>query len=151
MALPEAVSHLDKGLELIGTFPKSTERDAGGLALRIPLGTAWLALKGWAAEEVWNSLHPALPLAKALARNDALLPILWGLYMVVMNGGRVAGSFHWVDQMLDTAMTTGDPDLLIAGHAVACISRFYMGSLVEALEHHDKVLSLYEEENIRTW
>ena len=43
------------------------------------LGTAWLALKGWAAPEVWTSLHPALALAKSLERHDALLPILWGL------------------------------------------------------------------------
>ena len=33
------------------------------LDLRTLLGTAWMALKGWAAQEVWDSLHPALGLA----------------------------------------------------------------------------------------
>src|SRR5690349_3311715 len=50
-----------------------------GLGLRSLLGTIWIALKGWATEEVWTSLHPALALAKALGRHDALAHILWGL------------------------------------------------------------------------
>jgi class 3 adenylate cyclase len=150
MALPEAVSHLNKGLEQIGTLPVSAERDASELELRVLLGTTWLALKGWAAEEVWNSLHPALALAETLQRNDALLPILWGLHMVVVNGGRVAGSLHWVNQMLATAMATCDPGLLVAGHTAACVSCYYMGGgLVEILEHHDQVLRLYDEEKNR--
>ena len=79
MALTEAISHLNQGLELVSTLPQSSERDASELGLRTHLGPAWLALKGWAAPEVWTSLHPALALAKSLERHDALLPILWGL------------------------------------------------------------------------
>ena len=63
-----------------GLHPASviaTRRQRTGAAHR--LGTAWMALKSWAAPEVWTSLHPALALAKSLERNDALVPILWGL------------------------------------------------------------------------
>ena len=67
-------------MELIGTLPQSPERDGKELDLRTPLGTAWMALKGWAAPEVWTSLHPALGLAKSLGRHDALLPIYYGLW-----------------------------------------------------------------------
>jgi predicted ATPase len=56
MTLNEAISHLNQGMELIGTLPKSAERDASELDLRTPLGTAWLALKGWAAPEAWTIL-----------------------------------------------------------------------------------------------
>ena len=80
MALTEAISHLNQGLELLSTLPRSSQRDASELGLRILLGTAWLALKGWAAPEVWTSLHPALALAKSLERHDALAPIFWGLF-----------------------------------------------------------------------
>ena len=76
MALTEAISHLNKGMELVNTLPASAERDASELALRVPLGTAWIALKGWPATEVWTSFHPALALAKSLERNDAMMPIL---------------------------------------------------------------------------
>ena len=145
MALTEAISHLDKGLALVSELPRSSQRDASELELRSCLGTAWLALKGWPAPEVWTSLHPALFLAKSLERNDALLPILWGLFWNVLCGGRVGESLSWADEMLDAAKASGNSDLLIAGHTLACGGCFWTGRLIEVLEHHDRVMALYDE------
>jgi hypothetical protein len=78
MALAEAISHLNQGLALVSTLPLPPHRDTSELELRTRLGPAWLAFRGWAAPEVWASLHPALALAKSLKRHDALLPVLWG-------------------------------------------------------------------------
>jgi hypothetical protein len=58
MALTEAIAHLNKGLDLIAALPASVVRDERELGLRTGLGTAWMALKGWSLEEVWDSLHP---------------------------------------------------------------------------------------------
>src|SRR5262249_54664226 len=80
MALAEAIAHLNNGLKLVGPLLPSAERDVSELELRILLGTAWTALKGWPAQEVWESLYPALGLANVRHRNDARLPILWGLF-----------------------------------------------------------------------
>ena len=90
MALTEAISHLSQGLELVSTLPPSSERDASELELRTRLGTAWVALKSWPAPEVWTSLHPALALAKSLARCDTLALIFSGLFQNVLTQGRVA-------------------------------------------------------------
>ena len=79
-----------------------------------------MALKGWAVPEIWTSLHPALALAKSLKRNDALLPILWGLMFNVLTQGRIAESLPWAEEMLDIAKASGDADLLITGHTLAC-------------------------------
>ena len=146
MALTEAISHFNKGLELVSTLPQSSERDASELGLRTLLGTAWMALKGWAAPEVWSSLYPALALAKSLERNDALLPILWGLFINVMTQGRIAESLPWAEEMLGIAKATGDSDLLITGHMVAYIHYLYLGRLIKAQEHGDKVLALFDGE-----
>jgi tetratricopeptide (TPR) repeat protein len=144
-ALAESISHFNKGLDSVATLPESTERDALELALRVPLGTAWLALGGWPTAEVWSSLYPALPLAKSLKRNDALLPILWGLMMNVMTRGRVTESFRWVKEMLDAANSTGDPDLLVVGHELAGVYNFFSGRLVETLEEQKQVAALYHD------
>jgi hypothetical protein len=56
LALTEAISHLNQGLELVSTLPQSLQRDASELRLRSLLGTAWVALKGWPTPEVWTSL-----------------------------------------------------------------------------------------------
>jgi class 3 adenylate cyclase/tetratricopeptide (TPR) repeat protein len=145
MALSEAISHLNKGLELVNTLPASAERDVSELALRTSQGIAWIALKGWPAPEVWTSLHPALELAKSLGRNDALVPILWGLRSNIMCVGRVAESIFLAKEMLDTAKATSNPDLLIAGHTAAVDSYYFRGELGKAVEHAESVLALYDE------
>ena len=149
MALTEAISHLNQGLELVSTLPQSSQRDASELGLRSLLGTAWMALKGWAAPEVWTSLHPALALAKSLERHDALAPIFSGLTDNVLTQGRVAESLPWAEEMLDIAKATGDADLLITGHALACACYCFAGEFTKALEHADKVLDLYDDEKHR--
>ena len=149
MALTEAIAHLNQGLELVSTLPRSSQRDASELGLRTRLGTAWMALKGWAAPEVWTSLHPALALAKSLERHDALAPILWGLTSNVLTQGRVAESLPWAEEMLDLAKATGDADLLITGHARACVCYCWAGEFTKAVEHADKVLDLYDAEKHR--
>jgi class 3 adenylate cyclase/tetratricopeptide (TPR) repeat protein len=146
LALNEAISHLNNGMELIGTLPQSPERDGKELDLRTVLGTAWLALKGWSASEVWSSFHPALGLAKSLGRHEALVPIFYGLCTNVQVQGRVAEALDWVNEMLAAAEASGDPDLLILGHRAACTSYYFRGDFNQSREHGDRVLALYSEE-----
>jgi tetratricopeptide (TPR) repeat protein len=115
------------------------------LGLRSLLGTAWLALRGWPAQEVWASLHPALALAKSLERYDTMAPIFWGLTNNILSQGRVAESLPWVEEMLEIAERSGDADLLITGHGSACNCHAWAGNLIEAVEHADKVLKLYDD------
>ncbi len=149
LALNEAISHLNIGMELIGTLPQSPERDGEELDLRISLGTAWIALKGWAAPEVWTKLHAALGLAKSLRRHEALVPIYCGLWANILAQGRAAESVDWVNEMLAMAEATSDPDLLLAGHWTACNTYFYLGDLNQSCEHGDRVLALYSDEKHR--
>jgi predicted ATPase len=146
MALTEAIAHLNKGLELVAALLASAERDGSELDLRTLLGTALIALKGWPAQAVWDSFFPALGLASALRRNDALLPVLWGLWIHVLARGRIAESLRWVTELMDAAETYGDPDLLIVGHFAATSSYFWLGNPIKAREHADRVLGLYSEE-----
>ena len=145
MAHAEAISHLTKGMELINTLPPSSERDIHELDMRTALGAAWTTAKGWSAHEVWNALHPALALAKSLRRNDALLPILWGLRANISTQGQVADSLPWAQEMLDAAHAYSDDNLLVAGHATLCACYFWMGRLLEAVNQSDRVIALYDE------
>jgi hypothetical protein len=146
LALIEAIAHLNKGLELVASLPPSAERDGSELDLRTRLGTAWMALRGWQAQEVWDSLHPALGPANALCRNDALLPILWGLFLHVLTRGRVADSLRWVTQLMNAAETYRVPDLLIVGRLAATIAYFWLGDPIKSRENADRVLALYSKE-----
>jgi class 3 adenylate cyclase len=149
LALQEAIAHLNQGMTLLGTLPQSPERDEQELDLRTPLGMAWMALKGHSAPEVWTSLHPALGLAKSLGRREALLLIYHGLWNSVLVQGRIAESLDWVNEMLATAETSGDPDLLLVGHRAACGTHFWRGGFNQSREHGERVFALYDEEQHR--
>jgi class 3 adenylate cyclase/tetratricopeptide (TPR) repeat protein len=149
VAMAEAIAHFNQGLELVFTLPQSSQRDVSELELRSCLGTAWGALKGWGAQEIWTSLHPALGLAKSLERHDALLPILAHLAGCVLNQGRIAESLRRVDEMLDIAQATRSADMLIVGHTLGCNGLYWAGEFTKALQHFDKVLELYDEETHR--
>jgi tetratricopeptide (TPR) repeat protein len=146
MAVTEAISHLDRGLELILTLPRSSQRDTSELELRIVLGTAWMVLKGWPAQELWSALHPALALAKSLKRNDALLPVLWGLWCNIHTQGRRSNALDWAKEMLGTGESSDDSDILMLGHLAAMCSYFHTGDLIKSREHADQVLALYDYE-----
>ena len=146
MALIEAIAHLNKGMDLIAALSPSVERDGRELDLRTLLGTAWMALKGWAAQEVWDSFFPALGLANSLSRDAALLPIFWGLIIHVVCRGRVAESLRWVTQAMNAAETCGDQNLLIVGHHSAASAYFWLGDPIKVQEHADRLLALYSEE-----
>ncbi|NOT57060.1 MAG: AAA family ATPase, partial [Deltaproteobacteria bacterium] len=144
LALKEAIAHLKQGLALIGTLPLSPEREEQELDIRIRLGTAWMGLKGQGVSEVWTSLHPALRLAKSLGRQEALVPIYWGLSVHVSVQGRVAESLDWVKDMLATAEASGDRDLLIVSHWAACTVYHWLGDFSQEQEHGDRLLALYD-------
>jgi class 3 adenylate cyclase/predicted ATPase len=145
MALAEAIAHLNKGLELVAALLPSADREAKELDLRVLLGTAWLALKGWPAQELWDGLHPALGLANSLRRSDALAPIVWGLFAHEFTRGRVAESRRWVAHMQAAAETFGDPDLLIVAHTMASVAYCVLGELSNAKEQADRALAGYGE------
>jgi class 3 adenylate cyclase/tetratricopeptide (TPR) repeat protein len=149
LALNEAIAHLNQGMALIGTLPPSPERDGRELDLRTPLSTAWIARKGWSASEVWTSLHPALGLAKSLGRREALLPIYYGLATNRLTQGHVAESLDWANEALVTAEASGNPELLLVGHWMACITHYWWGNVSQSCAHGDSVLVLYDEEQHR--
>jgi class 3 adenylate cyclase/predicted ATPase len=146
LALTEAIAHLKKGLDLIAVLPSSKDRGGNEVDLRTLLGTAWIGLRGWPFHEVWDSLYPALNLANSLRRNDALLPILFGLWGNVFCIGRTAESLHWVAQIQGAAEAYQDADLVVLGHYAAMASYFFLGKLFQAQEHVEQVLALYTEE-----
>jgi hypothetical protein len=90
-------------------------------------------------------------LAKSLERHDALAPILWGLTANVLNQGRVAESLPWVEQMLEIAKATGDPDLLLAGHALASNGYTFAGEFTKSVQHFDRALGSTTTKNITIW
>jgi predicted ATPase len=74
----EAVSHFNKGLELLELLEASVERDSRELELLGPLGTAYIAWRGYAAPEVGPVFHRAHILCERVGQTPQLFAIMWG-------------------------------------------------------------------------
>ena len=149
MALPEAISHLNRGLELVQTLPQTSERDALEVALRTELGASWMAYKGWMAPEVVDAYRPALALAKSLGDQEALVSIYWGLTTGTMVHGKVAEALALADELLEAAQHSGEEDMLVVGYASRCVCKFWLGELSQSLDDGDQILALYNKEKHR--
>ena len=55
----DAIAHLTKGLELIGSLPESSERISREIDFRLALGTPLTATRGWGSVEAAGRLYPS--------------------------------------------------------------------------------------------
>jgi class 3 adenylate cyclase len=149
MALPESITHLDRGLALLRETPISRQREDLELQIRTALGTAWWARKGWMAEEMVEALRPALDLAKSLQQPGALIHVLWGLRVHYLIRGRLRESSSLAKQALAVASETDRQDLVLVARMGALITHFWLGELREAAEFGNAILADYDDQ--RHW
>ncbi len=76
----EAIAHLSKGLELVGTLPDAPEHLEEELALRLAIGGPLIATSSEADNEVERTYSRAWALCDQLGRSAELFPVLRGLW-----------------------------------------------------------------------
>jgi len=151
VALREAAGHFQKALTSIERLPASSERDELELSIREPLNGVWTGLRGWAAPEVNTNAAALLEVAKRRGESRTLAVGLWAIWVNTITQGRVADSLAAAQQLLTEGNLAGHLDLRIFGHGAAMISHFYLGELVEAREHGNQVLALYDPQHADRW
>jgi class 3 adenylate cyclase len=149
MALVESITHLDRGLALLGKTPISRDREQLELQIRTALGTAWWARKGWMAEEMVEALRPASDLAKSLQQPAALIQVLWGLRVHYLIRGRLRESSVLAKRALVVATETDRQDLVLIAKMGALITHFWIGELREAAEFGKAILANYDDQRHR--
>jgi len=151
VALQEAAGHFQSGLALIEQLPPSVERDEFELSIRAPLNAVWTSLRGWAAEEVSVNAAAILELTKRQAASQISGTGLWAIWVNTTTQGRIGDSLEWAKRLLAEGDRARDIDLRIFGHGAAMISHFCLGQLLEAREHGNQVLALYDQQQAARW
>ena len=77
----EAIAHLSKGLEVLGTLPDTPERAQQELDLQITLGAAWMRDQGFAAPEAGQAYARARELCQQIGETPQLFTVLRGLWV----------------------------------------------------------------------
>jgi predicted ATPase len=88
-AMTEAVSQLQKGLELLANMPEGVQRQHCELDLRVSLGPALIATKGYSAPEVGSNYTRVSTLANELDRPEYLAALLEGQWVFYVVRGKL--------------------------------------------------------------
>ena len=88
-AYADAISSLSAAIDLLQKLPDSPERIQRELLLQLALGSALIAVKGYAALEVERAYTRARELCERLGDPPELFPALFGLWIVYLVAGRV--------------------------------------------------------------
>ena len=143
-AYVEAISHLTQGLEVLHTLPDSLERTQDELGLQTALGSALIAIKGYAAPEVEHTYTRARALCQHLGDTPRLLQVLLGLHAFYV----VRGNFHTArelgEQCLALVQHVHSPTRLLNVHYALGVTFFHLGEFVAARAHLEQGMALYD-------
>ena len=127
-AMAEAVTQLEKGIRLLTTMPSSPGHQQQELDLRIALGPALIATRGYSSPEVGETFTRASALAEQIGQSGYLLPLLYGqwAYHLVRSEHRLALPF--AERMEKIGEAQKDSAALLLGHLYHGIVRFFLVS-----------------------
>ncbi|MFQ5657509.1 MAG: AAA family ATPase [Candidatus Methylomirabilales bacterium] len=146
----EAVRFFEQALTVLAKLPESRETLTETLDIRIALGPALGAIKGFPAPEVEASYIHARDLCGRIGDTWQLFPALWGLWHVNHNRGEYQAARELGEQLLNVAQGGQDPALLLQAHHALWTTLFQMGEPAAAKAHVQQGLALYDPEQHRS-
>jgi predicted ATPase len=146
----EAVSHVSRALELLKTLPDGSDRIREELALQLILGPALVASKGWAAPDAGQAYTQARELCRQLGESAQVFPALFGMWAFHLVRGEHETNYELAQQLLTSAQSARNPNLLLEAHAALANSLSWFGEFNRALEHSEQAIRLYDFERHRS-
>jgi predicted ATPase len=139
----EAITHLNKGLEVLKTLPESAELVQKELMIQVALGTPLIATKGNAAPDVERVYARARELCQQVGNTPQFFLVLRGLIVYYMTRGQLQTATQLGEQLLRLAHAQHDPALLLLAHYQLGMVLFWRGKPASAHTHHTQALAIY--------
>jgi class 3 adenylate cyclase/predicted ATPase len=151
-ALRQAIGNFEGALGLVKTFPSGAGRDALELQLLTPLGTAYIATRGYAAPEVGPVFIRARELCERIGQPTQLFAVVWGNFAWHVVRGEMGLSMDWAREAMALAGRFDDPGIWMEALFLLGVTLFYRGDFVGAIAQYEKALSHYDDrERTRLW
>jgi class 3 adenylate cyclase/predicted ATPase len=145
----EAIAHLSKGLELVGTLPATPERLDEELALRLAIGGPLIATKGLATPEVEQTYSRASALCEQLGRSAELFPVLRGLWNCYFVRGELQRAHDLAVRLVGLAEEKGPTLRRALARRALGTSLFYFGRFADAASELDRGIAI--DDAIAAW
>jgi tetratricopeptide (TPR) repeat protein len=128
----EAIAHMSKGLEIIGTLPNASDHLDEELALRMAIGGPLMATKGEAALEVERTYSRAWALCEQLDRSAEPFPVLRGLWHCYFVRGELERAYDLAERLVVLAEEDGAPLRRALARRARGTTLFFLGRFADA-------------------
>jgi predicted ATPase len=145
-AFVEAAAIAERGIRLLSMAPESPDRNARELKLQIALGTAAVAIKGYAAPEVERAYGRARELCRQTGGSAELASVIFGLHVYYVVVPSYNTSLELGDETLAIAAREHSDVLRVQGLLIHGMARFWRGDVEPGVAALDEGIALYEEQ-----
>jgi adenylate cyclase len=149
-ALQQAVQNLESALTLLKAFPVGRIRDQLELEVLGPLGTAYIATRGYAAPQVGPVFHRARELCNQIGGPLDQFAIVWGNFAWRIVRGEIDLSLDLAQEAIDRAGEIDDPGVWMEALFLMGVTLFYRGDFAGAREQYETALARYDNDDDRT-
>lgn len=139
----EAIEHFNGGLQLLMTLPHDKERDRLEFELRLNLGTALVAAKGYGSVEAGEAYSRALELGESVGDSSGLYKALWGMWLTSSSRVGHLHSLELAEKLLRLAEQNNDPLQRQLAHYAMGNSSLMTGNPNAARSHLESSMALY--------
>jgi predicted ATPase len=146
----DAITHLNRALELLRTMPASIERAQQELALEVNLGVPLALTKGLSAPEVEETYRRARELCQQLGETPYLFSVLLGLRRVYFMRGELQAALKLGMQLVTLAQAQY-PDLLARAYLMQGEVLYALGECVEARRHLELGIAVHDTQKERPY
>ena len=140
----EAIGHLRRALGSIGNIADEVERIRIEAELRVALGAAFMATRGFGAPEVLEAYARAEALCDRLGDRTDIFPALWGQWLFRNNRSELSDARRLCNRMLALADKSDVAVLKLQAHHAMWATSFACGDLSACMAHAEAGLALYD-------
>src|SRR5215471_17087167 len=136
-AMTEAVTQLQKGLDMLDRLADGPWRQRQELDLQMALRPALAATKGYSAPDVGETLARGRFLAEQLDRPDYLVPLLYGQWLFHNARAEYRLALSLARQMESIGETRNDVAAVLQSHLLQGFTLFFLGDVRTARFHFE--------------
>jgi class 3 adenylate cyclase/tetratricopeptide (TPR) repeat protein len=149
-ALQQAVQNLESAMSLLKAFPEGQIKDQLELEVLSPLGTAYIATRGYAAPQVGPVFQRARELCNLIGGPQEQFAVVWGNFAWRIVRGEMNLSLELAQEALDRAAAVNDPGVWMEALFLMGVTLFYRGDFTGALKQYETALAHYDDDAERT-
>ena len=123
----EAIAHLNAALQQLELLPDSEERAATELGLRVKIGPAVAAMKGFSSRETGDNYDRACRLAVTLSERPEQFMAMWGDWLYKTTTAQLEAAARRSDDLVELSRRLGDEDYVLQAHHSRWTNFFGLG------------------------